>query len=304
MLFALGLLGGVALGVSAGLPGQGLASEARLAEADAPLGASAGTPTVAAVRRGPVRALPTRFAPGAARARPRIAVVIDDLGLDRVAFDRINALPGPLTLGFLPYGEDAQAMLDAARPVHETILHLPTEPTVRREDAGPDMLRPGPPAAILGALQANLAKLDGYQGVNNHTGSLFTSDPAAMAVLLDALDARGLYFLDSVTTARPVAARLAASEGWRVAERDVFLDDDYAAGEALVRARLKAAEEVARAQGYAVVIGHPYRATARALGPWLVTAQARGFDLVTVGSLVAPPERPEPPEPKRSAALR
>ena len=292
-LFAVGLVGGVGLGLSAGLPSAGKAALLTDAAPLPPAIAPAAAPPAVAL------AIPHRFAPGPARPRPRIAVVIDDLGLDRAAFDRTNALPGPLTLAFLPYGQDAQAMLDATRSVHETLLHLPTEPTVRREDAGPDMLRPGPPAAILGALNANLAKLSGYDGVNNHTGSLFTSDPAAMAVLLDALDARGLYFLDSVTTLRPVARRLAESEGWRVAERDVFLDDDYAAGEALVRARLAEAERIARERGSAVVIGHPYKATARALGPWLVTAQARGFDLVTVSELV-----PEAAPPRTTTALR
>ena len=223
--------------------------------------------------------------------RPRIAVVIDDLGLDRAAFERVNRLPGPLTLSFLPYGTNAQAMLDDVRPVHEAMLHLPAEPLARTQDAGPDMLRVGPRAEIEAALDANLAKLSGYAGLNNHTGSRFTGDEDAMRALLAALDARGLYFLDSLTTPTPVARRLGAAEGWRVAARDVFLDDDYAGGEAAVRAQLEAAERIARATGEAVVIGHPYRATVAALGPWLVTAQARGFELVTVGALaeVQPP---------------
>ena len=223
--------------------------------------------------------------------RPRIAIVIDDLGLDRRAFDRVNALPGPLTLAFLPYGANAQGMLDATRPVHEAILHLPTEPLARVEDAGPDMLRVGAPAEVLAALDANFAKLSGYAGVNNHTGSRFTGDAEAMRTLLTALDARGLYFLDSLTTPRPVAKRLAEREGWRVAARDVFLDDDYAGGEAAVRRQLMEAERIALVTGEAVAIGHPYRATVEALGPWLVTAQARGFELVTVGALaeVRPP---------------
>ena len=229
---------------------------------------------------------PGRLGRGAARGtRPRIAIVIDDLGLSRTAFERVNALPGPLTLAFLPYGEDAQAMLDDTRPVHEPILHLPTEPISRVEDAGPDMLRVASAPAIRRALETNLAKLSGYEGVNNHTGSRFTGDAAAMRVLLSELDARGLYFLDSLTTPMPVAQRLAAARGWRVAARDVFLDDDYDGGEAAVRRQLAELERIARAEGQAVAIGHPYKATVKALGPWLVTAQARGFELVTVSAL-------------------
>ena len=234
-----------------------------------------------------------RFGRGApAAARPRIAIVIDDLGLSEKAFARVNALPGPLTLAFLPYGEDAQGMLDAVRPVHEPILHLPTEPVARLQDAGPDMLRVAGAPAIRRALAANLAKLSGYEGVNNHTGSRFTADPASMRVLLEELDARGLYFLDSVTAPRPVSVQLAAANGYAVAARDVFLDDDYAGGEAAVRAQLAKAERIALAEGQAIAIGHPYRATAAALGPWLVTAQARGFELVVVSELARPGEAP------------
>lgn len=224
--------------------------------------------------------------------RPRIAIVIDDLGLSRTAFARVNALPGPLTLAFLPYGEDAQGMLDAVRPVHEPILHLPTEPVARLDDAGPDMLRVGSAPSIRRALAKNLGKLSGYEGVNNHTGSRFTADPASMRVLLEELDARGLYFLDSVTAPRPVSARLAAANGYAVAARDVFLDDDYEGGAAAVRAQLAEAERIALIEGQAIAIGHPYKATAAALGPWLVTAQARGFELVTVGELTEAREAP------------
>ena len=242
-------------------------------------------PPVALIREASPRR-GARLGADARRARPpRIAVVIDDLGLDRRAFERVNALPGPLTLAFLPYGANAQGMVDDVRPVHEAILHLPTEPVARLEDAGPDMLRVGEPDAIRASLDANLVKLSGYAGVNNHTGSRFTGDAGAMRTLLSALDERGLYFLDSVTTPRPVASALGRAGGWRVVERDVFLDDDYDGGEAAVRAQLALAERIARVHGEAVVIGHPYRATVRALGPWLVTAQARGFELVTVGEL-------------------
>lgn len=237
----------------------------------------------------------TRLRAADARRRdapPRIAVVIDDLGLSQEAFERINALPGPLTLAFLPYGQNAQAMLDAVRPGHEAILHLPAEPETRIEDAGPDMLRVGPADEIRETLGTNLAKLSGFDGVNNHTGSRFTADEDAMRVLLSELDAEGLYFLDSVTTPRPVSIDLGADNGWRVAARDIFLDDDYAGGAAAVRAQLAEVERIARAEGQAIAIGHPYAATAQALGPWLVTAQARGFELVTVGQMTPAPGPP------------
>ncbi|MEM9423050.1 MAG: divergent polysaccharide deacetylase family protein, partial [Pseudomonadota bacterium] len=133
----------------------------------------------------------------------------------------------------------------------------------------------------------------GYKGVNNHTGSRFTADKASMRVVLEELDRRGYFFLDSLTTGRPVAAKLAKQDDWRVIERDIFLDADYPnVSAASVKAQLSALERVAKRDGHAIAIGHPYDATLETLGPWLLTAPARGFDLVVISALA--PERPAP----------
>ena len=225
--------------------------------------------------------------------RPRIAIVIDDLGLSRDAFEAVNALPPPVNLSFLPYGRDAQSMLDDLRPGHEAMLHLPMEPRSRKRDAGPDMLRAGSdPEALRAALILNLDKLSGYRSVNNHTGSQFTENADAMAFVLEELDRRGLPFLDSLTTGRPVAKDLGDAHGWQVLERNVFLDADLPnISQDTVRRRLAQLERIAREDGYAIAIGHPYKETLETLLPWLITAEARGFELVPITALVDEPPR-------------
>ena len=41
--------------------------------------------------------------------------------------------------------------------------------------------------------------------------------------------------------------------------------------------------------GYAVAIGHPREDTLAVLGPWLASIEARGFELITVSSLLEKP---------------
>lgn len=233
--------------------------------------------------------------------RPRIAVVIDDVGLSDIAFEKINALPAPVTVSFLPYALDAQDMLDDLAPGHEPMLHLPMEPVSRPEVAGPDMLHTEhSPGELRRLLAKNLRKLSGYVGVNNHTGSRFTADAARMRVVLEELDRRGLYFLDSVTTKDRVAADLARQTRWRVIERDVFLDSEWPEiSSKTVAARLADAEQIARTHGVAVVIGHPYDETLDELDAWLADAEARGINLVTVSDLM-----PARIKPKVLAGLR
>lgn len=220
-------------------------------------------------------------------ARPVIAIVIDDVGLDWARFQSANALPLPVTLAFLPYGSDAQAMLDATDPRHEPILHLPMEPYRRKHDAGPDMVRAGDPAAARAALRTNLAKLSGYRGVNNHTGSQATADGAVMASVLQELRDRDLYFLDSGTTDAAVPQQLGVSVGANVLRADFFLDGDFGKGGRLhVERKLEELERLAAAQGSAIAIGHPYPSTISALSAWAATARDR-FRFVTVEDLAA-----------------
>ncbi|HYE49282.1 MAG TPA: divergent polysaccharide deacetylase family protein, partial [Azospirillaceae bacterium] len=76
-----------------------------------------------------------------ADGRPRIVLVIDDMGPDRRRSDRVVALPGPVTTAWLPYARDLAAQTRAARAAgHELIVHMPMEPG-GGDDPGPDALR-------------------------------------------------------------------------------------------------------------------------------------------------------------------
>jgi len=220
------------------------------------------------------------------RGRPMIAVVIDDVGLDRRRGERALRLPGAVTLSLLPYAPEVAQQAVAARALgHEIMLHMPMEPESPRIDPGPHALRIADTASqILHELDWGLAQFGGYVAVNNHMGSRFTRDPEGMRVVLDAIKERGLFFLDSRTTGASVGARLARELGLPHLERDVFLDNIDTLEE--VTARLAEAERVARRDGYAIAIGHPHDATLDALERWLPQAQARGLALVPISAVM------------------
>jgi polysaccharide deacetylase 2 family uncharacterized protein YibQ len=218
--------------------------------------------------------------------RPVIAVVIDDLGLNRVNTARVSALPGPLTLAFLTYGGDLRRQTEAGRRAgHELIVHMAMEPLGANIDAGPDVLRAAdPPGQLMAQLKQNLEAFDGYVGINNHMGSRFTASEPDMRLVLGELKRRGLLFLDSRTTATSVGAAVATQLGVPFAERDVFLDNVQAAD--AVEARLAEVERIARSRGEAIAIGHPHDATIAALAAWLPTLAERGFALVPLSTIV------------------
>lgn len=218
-------------------------------------------------------------------SRPLVAVVIDDVGLDRPRSKRAWELAGPLTLSFLPYAKDLREQAKAARARgHELMLHLPMEPNGRND--------PGPNALLVSLSDAELRRrttaaldsFDGFAGVNNHMGSRFTTFRPGMATVLRQLKGRGLMFLDSRTSAQSVGDPLAQEMGVPSIARHVFLDDEETLD--AVRRKLAEAEAIARRQGFVVVIGHPHEATLQALGEWLPGVAGKGLALAPATAVV------------------
>ncbi|MBB4285459.1 divergent polysaccharide deacetylase family protein [Roseospira goensis] len=217
--------------------------------------------------------------------RPMVAVVIDDLGLDRDRTARVSALPGPLTLSFMAYAEALPAQARAGRAFgHELMLHMPMQPSSAQVNPGPGALLVGQSAGeIRRRLERALAAFSGYVGLNNHMGSRFTADTAGMHVVMDMARRRELLFLDSRTTGASVAPRLAPAAGVPFLERTVFLDHDPA--RAAVDRQLTVLERLAVQHGHAIAIGHPRDATIAALAAWIEPARARGLALVPASAV-------------------
>jgi hypothetical protein len=218
--------------------------------------------------------------------RVRIAIVIDDCGLDRPRTERAIALPAAVTLSFLTYSEDLPRQTAAAhRAGHELLVHVPMQPISARADMGPNGLAIDQPREeVLRRLRWDLSRFDGYVGINNHMGSRFTANPEAMHWVLGELKARGLLFLDSRTVGNSAGEIVAATEEVPYASRDVFLDDDQESR--AVEARLKEVEAVARKKGTAIAIGHPHDATLAALDAWIATLPRQGIALVPLTTIV------------------
>ena len=224
---------------------------------------------------------------------PRIAIVIDDCGLDRPRTERAIALPAAVTLSFLPYANDLPAQTEAARRNgHELLVHVPMQPVNAHIDMGPNGLAVDlPREEVLRRLRWDLGRFDGYVGINNHMGSRFTTDRQAMSWVIGELHSRGLMFLDSRTITGSVGESLASADDVPYAGRDVFLDDERTAD--AVEARLKDAEAVARKKGAAIAIGHPHDATLIALNRWIAELPRSGVVLVPLTDVVRAPATQE-----------
>lgn len=243
----------------------------------------------AAVEPPPVKLAPLPAKQG--KRRPRIAVVIDDMGFDRINSARALRLPPAVTLAYLPFAPDVATQVRRARlKGHPVMLHLPMEAPDHRGKPGINVLSVASgPEKLRRQLAEILGRFGGYTGVNNHMGSKFTRDRERMDIVVAELKRRGLFFLDSRTSGSSVGAAAAASAGIAHATRDVFLD--HVADPKKIQARIAETERIARRTGQAIAIGHPRTATMNALAPWLAELKARGFNLVRLDTLLKRPPR-------------
>jgi uncharacterized protein len=230
---------------------------------------------------------PAVFVPPVIKGKPKIAIVIDDVGLDMRGSKRATELPGYITLSYMPYATRLRDQTKEAREQgHELLLHMPMEP-LGHDDPGPGALLVDlPPDEIRQRFDTALASFVGFDGVNNHMGSKFTADSAGMEIVIDELKQRDLFFLDSRTNAKSVGESMAKEHGLPTIARDVFLDDEITLKG--VNAQLERTEYVAKHKGYAVAIGHPHAITLQALEAWIPEAEQRGFEFVPLHTLVKP----------------
>lgn len=218
---------------------------------------------------------------------PKIAIIIDDLGLNREASARLTALEGPYTFAFLPYAAGLSEQTTAARDAgHELMVHLPMQSHSHSADPGDNALLKGLSFEEFSKrIEWNLNQFEGFVGINNHMGSLVTEDPALMVRLMARLRSEGLLFVDSLTTPKSMGKKAAKALDVPFVARDVFLDNEQTAD--YINRQLATTEKIARLRGYAIAIGHPYSVTIDALEEWQKTLEFKGFQLVPISQIMS-----------------
>ncbi len=197
---------------------------------------------------------------GSSSQRPRLALIIDDLGygsLDRVR--RLCSQPYPFTVGVLPFMEASRESAHMAHAMgKEVLLHLPMEPNGYpgpSRDPGPGaVLKSMGEREIRQAVRKALMEIPGRKGVNNHMGSRITPDAARMHWILQEIKAANCFFVDSRTEKDSKAHQIAQLLSVPTVQRHVFLDDDRSWPE--MQKQWKRALGIAKREGQVVVIGH------------------------------------------------
>lgn len=221
------------------------------------------------------------------KIKPKIAIVIDDMGIDFFKNQKILKLSGIYTLSYLTYVDNLQSKISYAKSLGcEVLLHVPmeAEQSFSDKEYGGDYLKVSNGMKNIKILKNILNKTSGYMGINNHMGSKFTSDYNALFDVIAELYDRGLMFFDSKTSKASKGDLISKSIILPYVSRDVFLDDSNELVD--INKNLKLLEKIALKYGSAVAIGHPRENTINALNNWIQSIENRGFILVPLSTIV------------------
>lgn len=220
-----------------------------------------------------------------AEVKGRLAIVIDDCGSNMSVLQDLNNIPVPLTYAVMPYkshtADSANSGYGAGRQI---FVHMPMQPqgTASSEAVyiGTDMSD----SKIKATANEILDQVPHAIGMNNHQGSLATSDQRVMSDIMQVMRSRGLAYLDSRTISSSVGEQTARSNGVETSRNNLFIDND--ASVEAVKSRLRQAAHIAQSNGSAIVIGHCRANTAQAISEMVDELHNEGIDLVFATSLM------------------
>jgi len=219
--------------------------------------------------------------------KPRVAIIMDDLGRDLRLAKQAVALDFQVTMAILPNERHASEVATLAhRRGREVMIHIPMEPE-EYPTANPnkntlfvDLSTEEIQRRFLGYLD----RIPYAVGGNNHMGSRFTTDRTGMRAVLELMRQEGLFFVDSRTTGRSIALDEARLMQVPATARDVFLDND-ADVERIAR-QIRKLVLLAVKKGSAVGICHPYPETLAALQQELPGLSRDGVVVVPASQLI------------------
>lgn len=195
--------------------------------------------------------------------KAKLAIIIDDVST-QAQKNSILSIGYPVTMAFLPPTSGHKNSATIAQDIPFHMIHFPMQAS----------------SAFKGPEENTLKITDSYEQIeqrvkqlrawypkakytNNHTGSVFTENDEAMGRLYKALDKYGFIFVDSRTSAKSAAKKYSYKYNMPYIVRNTFLDNDR--NFQAVQKQLLDAVRIAKKQGYAVAIGHPYDVTIKVL---------------------------------------
>ena len=193
---------------------------------------------------------------------PKLAIIMDDISTNAQASE-LKKLSIKVTPSIFPPEKQHPKTAELAKEFSVYMVHLPLQ-ALNYTNEKANTLRTGDSKEKISQRIKDIKNdFKGVKYINNHTGSGFTSDFKSTLALLDELKNSEIYFIDSLTTNKSTVLDASKKLGLKYAYRDVFLDNEQNVSKILKM--INNAVAVAKKDGVAIAICHPYKSTFEAL---------------------------------------
>jgi len=215
-----------------------------------------------------------------------IAIVVDDFGsIGGELLDGFFELDRSVCFAIFPDEPNSVLTMQRAKAQGRTsIIHVPMEPI------GYPSVNPGKNAILVQYGEAQIEKLisrfvhelPDCEGINNHMGSLATTDEDVMRAVMNALKKHNKFFLDSRTSNVSVGYSTAQKAHLRSFRNDLFLDSPNIS-QSTMDAKLTQIIELSATRNNIIAITHCHnKDKLDYLKRFISRLKASGFTLVPV----------------------
>lgn len=193
---------------------------------------------------------------------PKLAIIMDDISTNAHVRE-LKKLSIKVTPSIFPPEKEHPKTAELAKEFSVYMVHLPLQ-ALNYTNEKANTLHTGDSKEKISQRIKDIKKdFKGVKYINNHTGSGFTSDFKSTLALLAELKNSEIYFIDSLTTNKSTVLDASKKLGLKYAYRDVFLDNEQNVSKILKM--INKAVAVAKKDGVAIAICHPYKSTFEAL---------------------------------------
>lgn len=218
-----------------------------------------------------------------------LAIVVDDFGtINGSLLDGFLNLDKAVCFAIFP--DEAYTALTAEKAYaqnRETIIHVPMEP-LDYPSVNPGknaIFVHSSPSEIEHLLSNFIKQLPHSRGINNHMGSLATTDVEVMRTVMNTLKKHNKYFLDSRTSNVSIAYATAQKAHIGAYRNDLFLDSPDISS-ATMNAKIEQLIRLAETKSNIIAITHCHSAAKlQYLKELISRLKAAGFSLVPLSEI-------------------
>jgi len=223
---------------------------------------------------------------GLLSANPKVAIIVDDLGPDLMTYSKIFKIKYPLTLSIMPAMTKTKWVVkNIPTSNFEILIHFPWEAISKKVDNYPIRISSGMKTTkIKKMIKSAVLENPRAVGINNHMGSLISTNKDILDIFMADIKGRDLFFVDSMTVRGSKAALIARKKSIKTISNSFFLDHQNK--EKSFRKSFRLMVRKAVKNGSTVAICHANRSVSVRLLPELMRIYSKDVDFVFVSTLV------------------